>query len=118
LVPGRNSNLGGRRTANHVYVTATPDAATWGPRTSDKRQATGEARDRIYIVKPMGALGDDPNVTELKFPGNPTPSYRTRDPVKVVGELTDWTGHSPYPAHAMREGLAEVERHGRVVSFD
>jgi len=96
-----------------------------GRRTGDKRQAaddgrrtTSEARDRIYIVKPMAAVEGDPNVTELKFPGNPTPSYRTREPVKVVGELTDRTGHSPYPAHAMREGLAEVERHGRVVSYD
>ena len=85
LVPGRRSNFGGGRTANHVYVTATLDAATWGAEL-----AVGQGRGRIYIVEPTGTLEDDPNVTDKKFPGNPTRSYRTREPVKVVVELATW----------------------------
>jgi rifampin ADP-ribosylating transferase len=108
LEPGRRSNFGGGRTANHVYLTATLDAATWGAEL-----ASGEGRGRIYIVEPLGALEDDPNVTNKKFPGNPTRSYRTREPVRIVGELTNWVGHSPEQLQAMRDGLAELERNGR-----
>ena len=113
LVPGRSSNFGRERTANHVYVTATLDAATWGAEL-----AVGEGRGRIYIVEPVGTLEDDPNVTDKRFPGNPTRSYRTREPVKVVGELVDWVGHSPEQLQAMREGLAELERQGLAVIDD
>lgn len=113
LVPGRRSNYGGGRTANHVYVTATLDAATWGAEL-----AQGDGPGRIYIVEPMGSLEDDPNVTDTKFPGNPTRSYRTRDPVKVVGELVDWVGHTPDQLQAMRDGLADLERRGLAVIYD
>ncbi|HEX3678607.1 MAG TPA: NAD(+)--rifampin ADP-ribosyltransferase, partial [Galbitalea sp.] len=85
LVPGRGSNYQEGRTANHVYVSETLDAATWGAEL-----ALGEGHGRIYIVEPTGTLEDDPNVTDKKFPGNPTRSYRTREPVKVVGELAEW----------------------------
>lgn len=113
LVPGRSSNFGGGRIANHVYVTATLDAATWSAEL-----ALGDGRGRIYIVEPVGALEDDPNVTDKKFPGNPTRSYRTQEPVKVVGELVDWVGHSPEQLQAMREGLAALERSGLAVIYD
>lgn len=113
LVPGRRSNFGGGRIANHVYVTATLDAATWGAEL-----AVGPGRSRIYIVEPTGALEDDPNVTDKKFPGNPTRSYRTREPVKVVGELVNWAGHSPDQLQAMQEGLADLERRGLAVIYD
>ncbi len=113
LVPGRRPNFGGGRIANHVYVTATLDAATWGAEL-----AVGDGRGRIYIVEPMGTVEDDPNVTDKKFPGNPTRSYRTREPVKVVGELLDWSGHSPDRLRAMREGLADLERTGLAVIYD
>lgn len=113
LVPGRPSNFAGGRIANHLYVTATLDAATWGAEL-----AFGDGRGRIYIVEPLGALEDDPNVTDKKFPGNPTRSYRTREPVKVVGELVDWVGHSPEQLQAMRDGLAELERRGLAVVYD
>ena len=113
LVPGRRSNFGGGRIANHVYVTATLDAAAWGAEL-----ALGDGRGRIYVVEPMGSLEDDPNVTDKKFPGNPTRSYRTREPVKVVGELVDWVGHSPEQLQAMREGLADLERRGLAVIYD
>jgi rifampin ADP-ribosylating transferase len=113
LVPGCRSNYGGGRIANHVYVTRTLDAAAWGAEL-----AVGEGRGRIYFVEPEGALEDDPNVTDKKFPGNPTCSYRTREPVKIVGELTDWTGHSDEQLQAMRDGLADLERRGLAVIYD
>ncbi len=113
LVPGRASNYGGGRTAGHVYLTATLDAATWGAEL-----AAGQGRGRIYIVEPQGAIEDDPNVTDKRFPGNPTRSYRTKEPVKVVGELLDWVGHSPEQLRAMKDGLAELERRGEAVIDD
>jgi rifampin ADP-ribosylating transferase len=113
LVPGRPSNFEEGRIMNHVYVTATLDAATWGAEL-----AAGEGRERIYIVEPTGTLEDDPNVTDKKVPGNPTRSYRTREPVKVVGELLDWAGHSPDQLQAMRDGLANLKRQGIAVIYD
>lgn len=113
LVPGRPSNYSDGRMANHVYVTETLDAATWGAEL-----AVGDGRGRIYFVEPLGALEDDPNVTDKKFPGNPTRSYRTRDPVRVVGELHDWVGHSPELLSARREHLAELIRTGAAVIDD
>ncbi|KUI31331.1 rifampin ADP-ribosyl transferase [Mycobacterium sp. IS-1742] len=113
LVPGRPSNFEDGRVSNHVYVTQTLDAAVWGAEL-----ARGAGRPRIYLVEPEGALEDDPNVTDKKFPGNPTRSYRTREPVTVVGELTDWAGHSPEQLQAMRDGLAEMQRRGTAVIDD
>lgn len=113
LVPGRRSNYGGGRRANHVYVTQTLDAAVWGAEL-----ARGDGAGRIYIVEPQGAMEDDPNVTDKKFPGNPTRSYRTREPVKIVGEITDWVGHSAEQLQAMRDGLADLERRGQAVIYD
>ena len=107
LEPSRRSNFSEGRTANHVYVTATLDAATWGAEL-----AKGDGRGRIFVVEPTGALEDDPNVTDKKFPGNPTRSYRTRDPVRIVGEIVDWVGHSPEKLKAMRERLDELRRTG------
>jgi len=109
-VPGRGSNFEQGRTTHYVYLTATLDAATWGAEL-----AAGEGRGHIYIVEPTGVLEDDPNVTDKKFPGNPTRSYRTREPVTVVGELVDWTGHSPDRLRAMRDGLADLKRRGLAV---
>jgi rifampin ADP-ribosylating transferase len=87
--------------------TATLDAATWGAEL-----AVGVGRGRIYLVEPLGTLEDDPNVTDRKFTGNPTKSYRTRDPVRVVGELVDWVGHSPEQLKARRKHLDELKRTG------
>jgi rifampin ADP-ribosylating transferase len=113
LVPGRPSNFEEGRTMNHIYVTETLDAAVWGAEL-----AAGPGRGRIYIVEATGALEDDPNVTDKKFPGNPTRSYRTRDPVKVVGELLDWVGHTPEQLQAMRDSLADLKRRGLAVIED
>ena len=100
LVPGRESNFEAGRVMNYVYFTATLDAATWGAEL-----ASGEGRGRIYVVEPTGEFEDDPNVTDKKFPGNPTQSFRSREPVRVVGELVDWVGHSPEKLAAMRHGI-------------
>jgi rifampin ADP-ribosylating transferase len=113
LVPGHRSNYGKGRLGNHVYVTRTLDAAVWGAEL-----AQGEGPGRIYIVEPQGALEDDPNVTDKKFPGNPTRSYRTREPVRIVGEITDWAGHSSEQLQAMRNSLADLERRGLAVIYD
>ncbi|MEO6606390.1 MAG: NAD(+)--rifampin ADP-ribosyltransferase [Aeromicrobium sp.] len=113
LVPGRLSNFAEGRIMNHVYVTETLDAAAWGAEL-----AVGEGRGRIYIVEPTGEIEDDPNVTDKKFPGNPTRSYRTKQPVKVVGELENWTGHAPEQLQAMRDGLAELQKQGLSVIYD
>jgi hypothetical protein len=104
---GYVSNYGSRRQANHVYFSATLDAATWGAEL-----ALGEGRGRIYIVEPTGPFEDDPNLTDKKFPGNPTKSYRSRDPLRVTGEVRDWVGHSPEQLQAMREGLERLKQQG------
>ena len=107
LVPGRESNFEGGRIMNYVYFTATLDAAVWGAEL-----AAGEARGRIYIVEPTGEFENDPNLTDKRFPGNPTQSFRSRDPLRVVGELVDWVGHSPEKLQAMRDGLDALKRQG------
>ena len=105
LVPGRESNFEAGRVMNYVYFTATLDAAVWGAEL-----AGGEGRGRIYIVEPTGEFEDDPNVTDRRFPGNPTHSFRSRDPLRVVGELVDWVGHAPEKLEAMRASLAALQR--------
>ena len=107
LVPGRESNFERGRMMNYVYFSATLDAAVWGAEL-----AGGEGRGRIYIVEPTGAFEDDPNLTDKKFPGNPTQSFRSREPLRVVGELVDWVGHSPEKLEAMRASLDALQRDG------
>jgi len=101
------SNFGTRQNAAFVYLTATLDAATWGAGL-----AIGEGRGRIYIVEPTGPIEDDPNLTDKKFPGNPTRSFRTHAPLRVIGEITDWTGHPPQQLQAMKDGLARLAAKG------
>ena len=113
LVPGRESNFESGRVMNYVYFTATLDAATWGAEL-----AVGEGRGRIYVVEPEGEVEDDPNVTNKRFPGNPTQSFRSREPLRVVGELVDWVGHTPEKLKAMREGLEQLRREGKAEIFD
>ncbi len=104
---GWNSNFGKRKKAAYVYLTATLDAATWGAEL-----ATGEGHGRIYVVEPIGPMEDDPNLTDKKFPGNPTKSYRTRDPLRVTGEITDWKGHAPEQLQAMKDRVARLAELG------
>ena len=107
LEPGYRSNFGERRMANYVYLTATLDAATWGAEL-----AVGEGPGRIYRVEPTGPIEDDPNLTDKKFPGNPTRSYRTQQPLRVIGEIVDWEPHPREVLRAMRNHLEDLKRLG------
>jgi len=105
MTPARSSPHPTPQREEPVYFTATLDAATWGAEL-----ASGEGRGRIYIVEPMDEFEDDPNVTNKRFPGNPTQSFRSSEPLRVVGELVDWVGHSPEKRQVMR---GAVQRKGR-----
>lgn len=113
LVPGRESNFEPGRAMNYVYFTATLDAATWGAEL-----AAGEGRGRIYLVEPTGPFEDDPNVTDKRFPGNPTRSFRSLEPLRVVGEIVDWIGHEPEALAAMRAGVEAAMRGGSAAIED
>src|SRR5688572_25930295 len=107
IEPGFHSNYGQRNKAKYIYLSATLDAAIWGAEL-----AMGEGRQRIYIVEPTGPIFDDPNLTDQKFPGNPTRSYRSREPLRIVGEVHSWEGHSPERLKEMRENLARLKAQG------
>jgi len=113
LVAGRESNFEAGRVMNYIYFTATLDAATWGAEL-----AVGDGPGRIYVVEPTGDFEDDPKVTDKKHPGNPTQSFRSREPLRVVGELTDWVGHAPERLQAMQDGLAGLRARGAAVIED
>jgi rifampin ADP-ribosylating transferase len=104
---GLSSNYGQKNKSKYIYLTATLDAAIWGAEL-----ALGEGLERIYLVEPTGPIEDDPNLTDKKFPGNPTMSYRSKHPFKVVGEITIWQGHSPEQVKAMKDGLAKLKEQG------
>ncbi|RVU48992.1 NAD(+)--rifampin ADP-ribosyltransferase [Lujinxingia sediminis] len=108
IEPGHAANFGATpRRANFVYFTRTLDASIWGAEL-----AAGESRSRIYLVEPTGPFEDDPNLTNRRFRGNPTQSFRSRTPLRVVGEVEAWEGHDPEAVRAMKEGLARLERSG------
>ena len=107
IEPGFNSNYGKRNRAKYVYLSATLDAAIWGAELS-----LGEGAGRIYIVEPTGPFEDDPNLTDKKFPGNPTKSYRTRSPLRIIGEVADWQGHTPGQLKAMKDGVERARQLG------
>jgi rifampin ADP-ribosylating transferase len=104
---GFHSNYGQRKNAKYIFLTATLDAAIWGAEL-----AFGEGRERIYLVEPTGPVEDDPDLTDKKFPGNPTQSYRSLHPFRVVGEVTIWQGHPPAQVKAMKDGLAQRKAQG------
>ncbi len=107
IQPGFKSNYGQQKRANYVYLSATLDAAIWGAEL-----ALGDGPGRIYIVAPTGPYEDDPNLTDKKFPGNPTKSYRSRDPLRVVGEVATWQGHAPELLAAMKANLERLKSLG------
>ncbi len=104
---GFNSNYGKRNKAKYIYLTATLEAATWGAEL-----ALGEGRERIYVVEPTGPIEDDPNLTDKKYPGNPTKSYRSLYPLRVTDEVTDWQGHSPEQLKTMKDNLERLKQQG------
>jgi rifampin ADP-ribosylating transferase len=107
IEPGFNSNYGQRKNAAWVYFTATLDAATWGAEL-----AVGEGIGHIYFVEPTGHYENDPNLTDKKFKGNPTKSFRTKAALRMVGEVTDWKGHAPEQLLAMKVHIAKLKEQG------
>ena len=107
IEPGYTSNYGKKKRATYVYLTGALDAATWGAEL-----ALGEGPGRIYIVEPTGPIMDDPNLTDKKYPGNPTKSYRSQKPLRVVGEVTDWQGHSREALKAMKHHIERLRQLG------
>lgn len=107
IAAGYTSNYGARKQASWVYLTGTLDAAIWGAEL-----ATGDGRERIYIVEPTGPIFDDPNLTDKRFPGNPTQSFRSREPLRITGEITDWQGHAPERLQEMKDHLARLKEQG------
>ena len=113
IVVGHASNYTEGRSLSWVYFTSTLDAAVWGAEL-----AVGAGRERIYVVEPTGPIEDDPNVTDKKFPGNPTLSYRSREPLRVIGEVTQWEGHAPEILRKMKDGIARLQAEGANVIID
>ena len=111
LVPGYGSNFQEGRVSNHIYFTALVETAAWGAELATAL-AGSEERGHVYVVEPTGPFEDDPNVTNKRFPGNVTQSYRTRHPIRVVGELEEWAGHDPDVVKGMLDRLAQLREEG------
>lgn len=103
LTAGRESNYKSEFIMNHIYFTAVANGAGLAAGL-----AKGDGRERVYIVEPTGSFENDPNVTDKKFPGNPTRSYRTQAPLKIIGEVTDWVKQTPEQLQKWREKLANA----------
>ncbi|HEX8148413.1 MAG TPA: NAD(+)--rifampin ADP-ribosyltransferase [Pyrinomonadaceae bacterium] len=101
LTPGFRSNYQSEVIMNHIYFTALVNGAGLAAAL-----AKGGGRERVYLVEPTGSFENDPNVTDKKFPGNPTRSYRTQAPLKIVGEVIDWVRQTPEEIQKWREKLA------------
>ena len=104
---GFASNYGKRKNAKYIFLSSTLDAAIWGAEL-----AFGEAKERIYLVEPTGEIEDDPDLTDKKFPGNPTKSFRSTQPFKIVGEVTVWQGHSAEQIKVMKDALERLKEQG------
>jgi hypothetical protein len=104
---GFKSNYGQQKNAKYIFLTATLDASIWGAEL-----AFGEGRERIYLVEPTGEIENDPDLTDKRFPGNPTKSYRSTQPFRVVGEVTIWQGHPVEQVKTMKDGLARLKEQG------
>jgi len=113
IVVGHRSNFTDAKRLSWVYFSATLDAAIWGAEL-----AAGDGPGRIYVVEPSGPVRDDPNLTDKKFPGNPSMSYRSRDPLRVIAEVTMWEGHPPERLREMRDGLERLKAQGADAIID
>ncbi|MFS0892752.1 NAD(+)--rifampin ADP-ribosyltransferase [Microbacterium sp. 179-I 3D3 NHS] len=113
LTAGFRSNYRPEIVMNHIYFTALRDGAGLAAEL-----AAGEAEPRVYLVEPTGAFENDPNVTDKKFPGNPTRSYRSREPIRVVGEVLDWTRLTPEALRKWRDTLAAIraDERGEIIN--
>ena len=104
---GYSSNFGERKKAKYIFLSATLDAAIWGAEL-----ALGEGEERIYLVEPTGPIEDDPDLTDQKFPGNPTKSYRSIHPFRIVAEVKNWCGHAPEQVKSMKDALVNLKEQG------
>lgn len=111
LVPGHGSNYHEGRVANHVYFAGLLEPAIWAAELA-VALGGGKGRERIYVVEPTGPFEDDPNVTNKRFPGNVTRSFRTRHPMRIVGEVESWEGHPPEVLQGMLDSLAKLRADG------
>ncbi len=107
IITGKKKNYQDSRKSEYVYFAGTLDAAIWGAELAE-----GDGRERIYVVEPTGDFEDDPNVTDKKFLGNPTKSYRLKQPLKIVAEVIKWEGHSPEVLNNMLENLKKLSDMG------
>ncbi|AYV66605.1 MULTISPECIES: NAD(+)--rifampin ADP-ribosyltransferase [Niallia] len=112
LEPNHLSNYQDKK-SNHIYFTATINAAKWGAEL-----ARSTSKERIYIVEPLGEFENDPNVTDKRFPGNPTRSYRSKSPLKIIAELGAWERHSDEEINHMLESLKKLSEAGKNVIYD
>lgn len=117
LVPGHPSNYHHGRTSNHVYFAALLEPAIWGAELATAL-AGSSARGHVYVVEPTGPFEDDPNVTNKRFPGNVTQSYRTRHPLVVLERLHTWNGHSAEAINGMLDSMARLREQGLDVIED
>lgn len=117
LTPGFGSNYQDDRVSNNIYFSTRVDTAAWGAQLATALAGV-KGRGRIYIVEPVGPFEDDPNVTNKRFPGNPTRSYRTRDALRVIAELEEWDEHSPEVLQSMLDHLAQLREQGLDVIED
>lgn len=135
LVAGFESNFHSGRVFNNIYFSSILETAIWGAElavslsqseplgeseslSESESFSEGERLGRIYVVEPLGPFEDDPNVTNKRFPGNPTESYRTRYPLRVVGEVEHWEGHPPEVLQGMLDHLAKLRSQGLDVIED
>lgn len=102
LTAGGKSNYREGLKMNHIYFAANADGAGFAAAL-----AAGEGKERVYIVEPTGEFEHDPNVTDKKFPGNLTRSYRSKEPLRIIGEETEWTRISEADLQRMRESSAK-----------
>jgi hypothetical protein len=113
LTAGHRSNYRPEVVMNHIYFTALADGAGLAAEL-----AAGEGAPRVYVVEPTGEFEDDPNVTDKKFPGNPTRSYRSSSPLRVVGEVHDWTRQTPEALQAWRDRIVALraDERGEIIN--
>ena len=112
LKPNNLSNYQNKK-SNYIYFTATLDAAKWGAEL-----AKSNSKERIYLVEPLGEFENDPNLTDKKFPGNPTRSYRSKYPLKIIAELSSWERHSDEEINNMLSALKKLSDGGKNVIYD
>lgn len=117
LSPGYPSNYDEGRVSNHLYFSAILEPAIWGAELATAF-ANLEGRGHIYVVEPTGTFEDDPNLTNKRFPGNPTKSYRTRDPLRIVRVVDDWQGHPAEAVLGMLNSLRDLKRRGLAIIED